>query len=367
MSPEGDRMSPEVAARLLELVSAGATILVSERPTTSPSLSRQPAGDRTVREIAAELWPGGGVAEQDAVIAGSPARRVGRGQVVQCPYHAPSFAALGIEPDLLATEGGRRAEGLAWTHRQETGADLYFLSNQRQTTRDLEVSLRATGRWPELWDAVTGERRRATAWRADRGRTRLPVRLHAHGSVFVVLREPTDVSRAGPGRNWPEPRMVARLAGGWRVSFDADLGAPRRPLVFDDLQDWTERPEPGIRYYSGTAVYERSFEWGAAFEGAGRVWLDLGQLAHLAEVTVNDVPCGVVWTAPHRVEISDALREGGNHLRIEVTNTWANRLIGDLDLPEEARLTWTTSSRRLVEDRSLLAAGLLGPVTLTAE
>jgi hypothetical protein len=367
MSPEGDRMSPEVAARLRELVSAGATVLVSERPTASPSLSRQPTSDRTVREIAAELWPGDGAGERDAVVDGSAVRRVGEGRVVQGPFRGDSFAGLGIEPDLLASEGGRRAERLAWTHREEAGTDVYFLSNQREATRDVEVSLRATGRWPELWDAVTGEMRRAGTWGAEGGRTRLPVRLHAHESVFVVLREATDVARADDGPNWPEPRVVERLEGGWQVSFDPDSGGPVDPLVFDDLQDWTERPEPGVRHYSGTAVYARMLQWSPPAAGARRVWLDLGRVANLAEVTVNAVPCGVVWTAPLRVEITDALRDGENHLRVAVTNTWANRLIGDLDLPEDERLTWTTASSRLVEDRPLLGAGLLGPVTLLAE
>jgi hypothetical protein len=301
------------------------------------------------------------------VIEGSPVRRLGQGRVVQGPYRGDSFAALGVEPDLVVTEGGRRTDGLAWTHREETGTDVYFLSNQRETARDLDLSLRATGRWPELWDGVTGETRRAGTWRIEGGRTRLPVRLHAHGSVFVVLRKATSVTAGEQGRNWSEPQVAGRLEGEWRVSFAPESGGPSEPLVFEDLENWTERPEPGARHYSGTAVYERTCAWSAPYESAHRVWLDLGRVANLAEVTVNGVPCGVAWTAPYRVEVTDALREGKNQLCIAVANTWANRLIGDLGLPENARLTWTTASSRLVEDRPLLDAGLLGPVTLVAE
>jgi hypothetical protein len=367
LSPEGDRMTPEVAARLRELVSAGATLVVSERPTRSPSLSRHPTSDRTVREMAAELWPGSGAAGRDGVIEGSPVRRFGQGRVIQGPYRGDSFAALGIEPDLVATEGGRRTDGLAWTHREEAAADVYFLSNQRERARELELSLRATGRWPELWDAVTGEMRRAGTWRIEGGRTWLPVRLPAHGSTFLVLREATEVKRVEGGRNWPEPQVTEQLEGEWRVSFDPSSGGPLEPLIFTELQDWTVRPEAGVRHYSGTAAYERTFVWNAPAEGGHRVWLDLGRVANLAEVTVNDVECGVAWTAPYRVEITDALEDGENRLRIDVTNTWANRLIGDHGRAQDQRLTWTTASPRLVEDRPLLEAGLLGPVTIVTD
>jgi len=93
------------------------------------------------------------------------------------------------------------------------------------------------------------------------------------------------------------------------------------------------------------------------------VWLDLGDVANIAEVFVNGVPCGVAWTAPYRVDISKGLRTGKNTVIIEVSNTWANRLIGDHNLPEQKRITSTTAPFRL-EGRPLLPAGLVGPVTI---
>ena len=48
-------------------------------------------------------------------------------------------------------------------------------------------------------------------------------------------------------------------------------------------------------------------------------------------------------------------------------NTWANRIIGDLKLPVEQRLTWTVKPHFTAKS-ALLPAGLVGPVTLqTAE
>jgi hypothetical protein len=367
LSPVGDAMTPEIAARLRGLVEAGATVIVRGPPTHSPSLRGYPTCDRTVREIASELWPGVG-REPGGAATGPPLRRVGQGRVLAGPFREDSFATLGIEPDLVATDrAGERTSGLAWTHRSAQDAELYFLSNQRDEWRDIEVSLRVAGRLPELWDPVSGDIRRVKTWRVENGRTLLPLRLAPSGSLFVVLRETTSVRSQAEGPNEPQPRVVALLDGAWQVSFDPAGGGPEQPLVFDRLLSWTERPEHGVRHHSGTAAYERGFRWEPPAGGRPRVFLDLGEVANLAEVTVNGRPCGVAWTRPYRVEITEGLRPGDNRLRIEVTNTWANRLIGDQSLPEGERLTWTTASSTLVEGRPLLVAGLLGPVTVVAE
>jgi hypothetical protein len=94
------------------------------------------------------------------------------------------------------------------------------------------------------------------------------------------------------------------------------------------------------------------------------MWLDLGVFANIIEVKLNGQSCGICWTAPFRVRIDQALKTGENKLEIAVTNTWANRIIGDYALPEEKRVTWTTAPYRL-EGKPLLPAGLFGPVRIS--
>jgi hypothetical protein len=175
----------------------------------------------------------------------------------------------------------------------------------------------------------------------------------------------------GQGEPRRDPARTQSLDASWNIHFDTASGGPSASVVFTALQDWSKNSNPGIRYYSGTAVYTQTFEWAgaptaSAAKGAAartaRVWLDLGRVADLAQVSVNGVDCGVAWTAPYRVEITKAVHPGENQLRIEVTNTWANRLIGDHGLPPAQRITWTTAPYRL--DGKLLEAGLLGPVTM---
>ena len=135
------------------------------------------------------------------------------------------------------------------------------------------------------------------------------------------------------------------------------------------MGDWAKRPEEGLKYYSGTAVYRKTFDLGAealaALNKKERLRLDLGTVDYLAHVRLNGKDLGIVWTAPWRVDISDAVKATGNELEIEVVNTWVNRLVGDAHLPAEKRFTKTNIG--YPANHPLMPSGLLGPVTLQRE
>jgi hypothetical protein len=219
-----------------------------------------------------------------------------------------------------------------------------------------------TGKVPEVWDAVTGKLWAATSWRTENYRTILPIKLAANGSIFIILAKSTNKLIGDKSKNWTDTKIVKTLTGDWQIKFDANLGGPRNVVIFNELQDWSKNLDSAIKYYSGTARYTKSFNYNLA-KPAQPIWLDMGYVANIAEVTLNGVSCGVAWTKPYRVEISKALKRGNNQLVIEVTNTWANRLKGDQRLPEGKRVTATTAPFRL-EGKPLLPAGLLGAVTI---
>lgn len=70
------------------------------------------------------------------------------------------------------------------------------------------------------------------------------------------------------------------------------------------------------------------------------------------------------WTKPYAVDITDALRKGNNELVIDVTNTWANALLGADEGKAPFDGIWTNGKYRRAE-KTLLPAGLTGPLTLT--
>jgi hypothetical protein len=225
-------------------------------------------------------------------------------------------------------------------------------------------TFRVAGQAPELWNAVTGERRFAAAYQVKDGRTTLPLDVAPCGSWFVVFRAPAAEHPASAASNAPELQPRAEISGSWTVKFDPRWGGPAS-AVFPELISWTERPEAGIKHYSGTAVYTKSFDLPKT-DRAARLLLDLGRVRELAEVRLNGKSCGIVWAPPFRVDITDAVQPGANQLEVEVVNFWPNRIIGDAALPKEQRLT-QTNIRKLTRDTKLMESGLFGPVRLQAE
>ncbi|MBO0356685.1 DNA-binding protein [Hymenobacter sp. BT186] len=378
MSPDNSAMSPEVAKKLRELVQAGATILINRQPNHSPSLSDFPNADKIVQHESYQILKLAGL-PTDSMVTNQPVELVSTSRhrlepfvnpnkirVMHGPFTADSFQALGLERDFTAsTASGQRANGVAWCHRTGGNFNIYFVSNQLDSARTINLSFRINGRQPELWDAVTGETRLATEWRIENGRTLLPLYLDRNGSVFVVFREPTAQTAASAGSNWTTVKPVQTVAGPWQVSFDSKQRGPAQPVTFNQLTDWSQHSNDAIRHYSGTAEYTHTFRWKGKKRPQQRVWLELGQVANLAEVQLNGKPVGTAWTAPYRLDITDAVRKGDNQLRILATNTWANRLTGDQALPADQRPTWTPApSPSPAATKPLLPAGLLGPVTI---
>jgi hypothetical protein len=156
-----------------------------------------------------------------------------------------------------------------------------------------------------------------------------------------------------------------RLDSAWDVSFDPKWGGPAK-IRFDALTDWTKHAEKGIKFYSGTAIYRKTFTMSAASNNGRQLILDLGEVREVAEVRLNGQDLGVVWSKPARVNITSALKAGVNELEVSVVNLWPNRLIGDAGLPPEKRVT-ETNMRKFVSKSPLLPSGLLGPVQLLAE
>jgi hypothetical protein len=154
-----------------------------------------------------------------------------------------------------------------------------------------------------------------------------------------------------------------------KVYFSAGWGAPNS-ATFAELKSWTEHENPGIRNFSGTATYKKSFNIPRRWLGKDKkIYLDLGNLWSLGEVTLNGWPLSILWKPPYRLEITKATRPGLNRLQIEITNTWANRLVGDTKLPPDQRfcrtnITYSGTPGVAWKDIPLRPSGLMGPVKL---
>jgi len=253
---------------------------------------------------------------------------------------------------------------LNYLHRRVSDIDIYFVCNSSNDYINASCTFRVAGKSPEIWDPLNGRIREAAAWSQADGRTTVPLEFTPYGSMFVVFRQPVPASATGNATgNFATFTRVRQFEGPWTVQFDPKWGGPAS-CDFDSLVSWTQRPEDGIRFYSGTATYRKTFDLPESVRKKGdRLWLDLGNVKELAEVRLNGKRLGVLWTFPFRVDVTDALKSRDNRLEVDVVNFWPNRIIGDQLLPPERHLT-RTNIRKLTRETPLAESGLLGPVTL---
>lgn len=369
--PKQTQMRPEVAAAIRKLVSDGA-LVIGPKPEHSPSLQNYPASDARLKSVADELWGG-----TDVTTKG---RQHGKGWIYASATLSEVFAKHNIAPDvdLISSPtlrfmvagtgklGVNQTGGILFKHRQEKTRDIYFLSNTSDFAADITASFRQSNRIPWLWDAVSGEVRQAQAFTQSEGRTSMPLQLAASESVFVVFEknpESAQVSSGSVASNTPDYEVLPLLKGKWNVSFAGPDGPMQ--LVLDQLSDWSSNSDNRIKYFSGTATYEQSFT--VAKRPVGKMVLDLGEVGVIATVLVNDKVVGTVWSNPWAIDISDYIRDGENNLKIQVTNTWNNRMVGDAEKKFEPGKIDVSRAYIYNKQKPLLSSGLLGPVTIKAE
>ncbi len=344
------------------------------------------------------------------------------------------LSAMGVPPD-FSFQAADSSECLRFIHRVSGGTDLYFVANKLSCPEEVSCSFRVRGRRPELWWPDTGRMERVAAYDEQDGCVRVPIHFDPNASVFVVFRAgaPMESDRITAVRRDGEPLLPSgkvdltrdrngllqaevlqpgkyeltsadgqtrrfdlaavpqpvEITGPWDLRFPPNWGAPEH-VTLDRLISWSEHPDTGVRYFSGTATYSKTIDVAADFVGGNcRLYLDLGKVGVMAEVKLNGHDLGILWKEPYRVDVTGVLQSGQNDLEVKVVNLWINRLIGDEQLPEDSernsdgtlkqwpqwmvngqpsptgRFTFT-SWRLWKKNDPLVDSGLIGPVTLTA-
>jgi hypothetical protein len=409
--PDREDMNLEVLQKIEELVKAGATV-VGRKPTRANGLTDYPNMDEKVRKLADEVW---GDCDGEKV----KERSFGRGKIIWGKMLREILTERGIRPDFSFT-GVNKETDLDYIHRRVGGNDIYFVVNKKDSWEEADCVFRINGKVPEIWYPDTGEMRECAVFDFVDGGTRVPLRLGPYGSVFVVFSDKAkrerivSVKRNGnqvfPVSNevseefpfvevksddnnievliWKEGEYVLgtsrdkskeikvdkipssyEITGSWDVRFPFGWGAPASK-VFPNLISWSDDKDDGVKYFSGIATYYKEFDISEELKSVdNHIILDLGKVKVLCDVYLNGKHIGILWKTPFRVDITDAVKVGKNHLVVEVANTWSNRIVGDSKLPKGRRFTNTNirspkSSNLIWKDAPLLESGLIGPVKL---
>jgi hypothetical protein len=266
---------------------------------------------------------------------------------------------------------------LRYIHRQDGAVEIYLVAHQKDCNYSTTCGFRVPeGLFPSLWDPETGAVFNVTDAYREKGSTFFQIDFDPLQSYLVVF---TPQKLIAPDYNRNAYVAVKTLDNPWHISFDPRWGGPAEPVLFPALLDWSKHNDHRIRHYSGTAVYSVDFTLDAV---PAPLYLNLGHVEVMARVKLNGVDCGITWKPPYRVELK-GVRQGTNRLEIEVVNLWANRMIGDEQLPLDAKwqdfevmVEWPdwflrgeksttgrytfTSVRHYQADSPLLSSGILG-------
>ncbi|MBL4678992.1 MAG: glycosyl hydrolase [Mucilaginibacter sp.] len=380
--PFYETMTPKLLTKIGDLVNQGATV-VGNPPLRSPSLVDYPACDEKIKALVKKIW--GSI----DVPHGITYRKYGKGEIIwgKTVSDKPDnlYPRYSLTADILKTRGiindFTADADLRYTHRTNSNWDIYFVSNKTNKPINTLAQFRDANGSPELWDAVTGEIKKISRFQKHAGSTSVGLQLDAYESAFIVFANENKWASSGLGKA-NNPQIIQTLTGPWQVNFDPKWGGPSK-VTFDELSDWTDNKNEGIKYYSGKAAYHKTFN--LKTKPSGPLYLDLGEVKNMARITLNGKDLGIVWTAPWHVDVSKVVKMGDNSLMIEIINLWPNRLIGDEKKPYDGivdgkwpewllkgqprtsgRYTFT-STQQYKADSPLLPSGLIGPVTIKNE
>jgi hypothetical protein len=342
-----------VLRKIEQLKANGATIIGDKTETTASLVGGIISAEKERELITNKLWNNTPL----SIITNKSAKNV--------------LLEKGIAEDCAFNNSIDTTFNFDFIHRKNGEEDYYFISNQMPYNTTTLATFRIADKQPELWNPVTGERRELMDFKQENGLTIIPLSFGIYESYFIVFRSPikSELNKKTIKNNFIELADNQTLTGSWQVKFDTKWGGLPN-VTFDSLYSWTKHKEDGIKYYSGTAIYTKTFNFKTpqymahpyAF-GKG-IFLDLGDIKDVgvAKIKLNGQDLGIVWCPPFRVNISGLLKKKGNILEIEVTNSWRNRLIGDRTLPLDKQLTRTNITVK--PEWQLEESGLIGPVKI---
>lgn len=331
----------------------------------------------------------------DAVMKKIDELRKGGVAIVDEPFLEPSFMAYGLEQDVIVPVD------IAYTHRASEKGEIYFLSNQSEVGRDMEISFRlpynpkgypknilpphpateeALAKWRKMvsqtnetpyiyYPATNSYKRLEASYEGNRIATQLC--LDAYGSAFVIfpvadtaddILSCLDVKPVNENECKPRTFAEVTLLKDFILTAREMEMQPVKVHIEDFMNDqtiWNDVPE--MKFFSGHATYTTTAK---IKKVTGTEMLELSIVKDLAHIWVNGIDCGVAWTFPYALPIGHALKKGSNEIRIEVVNTWANALRGmDEGTPPYPGI-WTNARYRMKAPH-LLPAGLVAPVRIT--
>lgn len=221
---------------------------------------------------------------------------------------------------------------LVYYHYRKNGQDILFFFNESvlETVDTMAAVPLVDGQNIYCYDAFSDSYMVPVM---KNGKIRLKLAPY-QSAVYILGRPETETGKIYtegerkvtayiPDTDEDSRQKETALQGSWNISY-ADAHA--YPHFTEVVKNSAVIPLNAVDGYSdkaGTVSYERKVY---KPETKGRIRLDLGMAYETVQVFLNGNPAGIKIVPPYEFDVTDLLRDGGNTLRIEVTNTLGTRV-----------------------------------------
>jgi hypothetical protein len=262
---------------------------------------------------------------------------------------------------------------IKYLHRKLKDSDEYFLVNSGEKPFTGDIYLRTSGNG-KLYDILHNQYKKIKLIPVEKNGeiiTKATISLAPFESNWLLI-DRTGEDMKNISEEIQIKKEIIPISTKWNIIFSHQGNSfPKEgPFKYEksetELFDWTS--DPNVMYYSGTAKYQTTFEFPMIDFENQKYCLHLGELHEIAEIMVNDISIGTIWTGIPEIDISKALKTGPNYLEIKVTNLLINKIIGY----EQAGIKWCSDYYFVnidykpfdVAKMTPYPSGLIGPLSI---
>jgi lysophospholipase L1-like esterase len=282
-----------------------------------------------------------------------------------------------LPPDVEATG---QTSNLGFIHRKLDGMDLYYIVNSSNQPVNGNIKFRAAHATIESWNPDGGAVLISAAYNKSSG---VPLQLAPYESRVFVLGD--AVAPKSVHAQHQEASLLQDLSSGWQIRFGDEISSQ----TVETLTSWTQLP--GKQFYSGKAVYTRTFTMTDLPAAHACVLLDFGEgvatidnrpphasgmralleppIREAAIVSINGQRAGSLWHPPYRIDITSLLHQGENRIEVTVYNTAVNEMAGQP--PRDYTALNARYGKRFdpqdMDHLQPVPSGLMGPIYLLEE
>ena len=353
----------ETLQKILALAKAGANMLVYEHlPETVPGFGRLAERQKALQSLIGSL-------HFSAIAGGVQEAAIGKGKVILSNDLAALLSAANIRRESVSD-----GTSLQFIRRKSGRSTDYFIDNRGDTAFD---------GWINIRDKDAGSYALFNPMNHTSGMAKTKGDKNSRQVYIQLLPGESCIIQAGTqslsAQQYPYVKINGApiaINGKWHLKFED--GGPVLPqeTTLDNPQCWTNLKDTNALNFSGTASYSTDF---AKPKEQSKLWrLNLGIVKENAQVWLNGQQIGALLGPAYSIDVPDNLLKAENHLSIRVSSLMANRIhymdkngitykrFYNTNFPAHDAVNRDADGLFTARDWNIIAAGLQGPVTITA-